>query len=138
MPIFDATGYDPVPPGLYTGRLAEINAANSQYGAYLRYEWAITEGEYKGRKVSRNVSDNFGPRAINRQLCEQMVGRPIKKGERFNSDVLLEEVYHIMVENSEPDEQGNVYDNVISAHRIRPEAQDTEPPKEPEPNEPEE
>ena len=138
MPTFDATGYNPVPPGLYNGRFMETRAANGQHGPYDRWEFEIDEGEFKGRKVHANVGRKFGPQAKARQWCEQMLGRPIKKGERFDTDVLLGEVYHIMVENSEPDERGTVYDNVVDVHRIRPEAQDTEPPNLPKPNDPEE
>ena len=39
MPTFTATDYEPVPPGLYTGRLEEIKEAQSQHGTY--YPWVF-------------------------------------------------------------------------------------------------
>jgi hypothetical protein len=138
MPVYTAVDYDPVPPGLYTGRLEEIKPANSQHGVYYRYGWEIEdEGEFKGRKVYANVSDKFGPQSKARRWCEQMIGRPIKKGEQFDTDVLLGKSYRIMVSNSEPDERGRVYDNVEDVHRIRPK-EDPKPEKTDEPKDPEE
>ena len=49
-----------------------------------------------------------------------MIGRPIRKGEQFNTDVLLGKSYHIMVSNTPEDERGRVYDNVENVHKVRP------------------
>jgi hypothetical protein len=120
-PTFTATDYEPVPPGLYTARLEEIKEAQSQHGTYFPWVFAIEdEGEFEGRKVRANVSDKFGPQSKARRWCEQMIGRPIRKGELFDTDVLLGRSYHIMVTNTPEDERGRVYDNVEEVHRVRP------------------
>jgi hypothetical protein len=121
MPTFTATDYEPVPPGLYTARLEEIKEAQSQHGTYYPWVFIIEdEGEFEGRRVRANVSDKFGPQAKARRWCEQMIGRPIRKGELFDTDVLLGGSYHIMVTSTSEDERGRVYDNVEDVHRVRP------------------
>jgi len=121
MPTYTATDYEPVPPGLYTARLEEIKEAHSERGLYFRWGFIIEdEGEHGGRKVFANVSDKFGPQSKARRWCEQMIGRAIRKGERFDTDVLLGQDYHIMVNNTPEDERGRVYDNVQDVHRVRP------------------
>ncbi len=137
MPTYTATDYEPVPPGLYVARLEEIKEAQSQHGVYFRWTF-ITEdnGEHKGREVHANVSDKFGPLSKARRWCEQMVGRAIRKGEQFDTEVLLGKSYHIMVTNTPEDEHGRVYDNVENVHRIRPKAEpkqhEAEQPEDPE------
>ena len=65
-----------------------------------------------------------------------MIGRPIRKGEKFDTDVLLGKSYDIMVVNTPEDERGRVYDNVENVHRIRPK-EGQEPAKTDEPEAPE-
>jgi hypothetical protein len=52
-----------------------------------------------------------------------MVGRAIRKGEQFDTEVLLGKSYHVMITNTPEDERGRVYDNVENVHRIRPKAE---------------
>jgi hypothetical protein len=121
LPKYRATDYEPVPPGLYTARLEQIEEATSQHGAYYPWIFVIEdEGEFRGRKVRANVSDKFGPSSKARRWCEQMIGRAIRKGELFDTDVLLGQSYHITVSNTPEDERGRVYDNVEDVHRVRP------------------
>jgi hypothetical protein len=120
MPTFTATDYEPVPPGLYTARLEEIKEAQSQHGTYYPWVFIIEDkGEFEGRRVRANVSDKFGPQAKARRWAEQMISRPIRKGEQFDTDALLGQSYHIMVSNTPEDERGRVYDNVENVHAIR-------------------
>src|SRR5215203_1082105 len=124
MPTYTATDYEPVAPGLYTARLEKIEEATSQHGTYYRWQFVIEDaGEQAERKVYANVSDKFGPQSKARRWCEQMVGRAIRKGERFDTDALLGRSYHIMVSNTPEDERGRVFDNVDNVHRIRPKAE---------------
>jgi hypothetical protein len=113
----------------------EILEAQSQHGVYYRWGFSIEEGEFKGRTVYANVSDKFGPQSKARRWSEQMIGRPIKKGERFDTNVLLNKNFHITVSNTPEDERGRVYDNVENVHRVRPKANEesderTDAPKE--------
>jgi hypothetical protein len=124
MPTYTATDFEPVAPGLYTARLEKIEEATSQHGTYYRWCFFIQdEGEQQDRKVYANVSDKFGPQSKARRWCEQMVGRAIRKGEQFDTEVLLGKSYDIMVTNTPEDERGRVYDNVENVHRIRPKAE---------------
>ena len=124
MPTYTATDYEPVPPGLYTARLEQIEEATSQHGTYYRWCFLIEDaGEQKERKVYANVSEKFGPQSKARRWCEQMIGRSIRKGERFDTDELLGRSYHIMVSNTPEDERGRVFDSVDNVHRIRPKAE---------------
>ena len=137
MPTFTATDYEPVPPGLYTARLEEIKEVQSQHGTYYPWVFVIEdEGKFQGRSVRANVSDKFGPQSKARRWCEQMIGRPIRKGELFDTDVLLGRSYHVMVTNTPEDERGRVYDNVENVHRVRPQPEPV-PEKTEEPDEPE-
>jgi hypothetical protein len=120
VPIYKATDYDPVPPGLYTARLEDTEEATGEHGIYYRWQFVIEdEGEHEGRKVFANVSDKFGPQSKARRWCEQMIGRVIRKGEQFDTDALLNKSYHIMVSNTPEDERGRVFDNVENVHRVR-------------------
>jgi hypothetical protein len=137
MPMYTATDYEPVPPGLYTARLEKIEEATSTLGTYYRWQFVIEdEGEQEDRKVFANVSDKFGPQSKARRWCEQMIGRAIRKGEQFDTDPLLGQSYHIMVSNTPEDERGRVYDNVENVHAVRekedPKPQKTEGPDDPE------
>lgn len=51
-----------------------------------------------------------------------MIDRPIRRGERFDTDVLVGKTYHITVSNTPEDERGRVFDNVENVNRLRPEA----------------
>ena len=98
--------------------------ATSAHGTYYRWQFVIEdEGEQEDHKVYANVSDKFGPQSKARRWCEQMIGRSIRKGEQFDTEVLLGQPYHIMVTNTPEDERGRVYDNVENVHRIRPKAE---------------
>jgi hypothetical protein len=124
MPTYTATDYEPVAPSLYTARLEKIEEATSQHGTYYRWCFVIEdEGDQEDRKVYANVSDKFGPQSKARRWCEQMVGRAIRKGEQFDTEVLLGQSYHIMVTNTPEDERGRIYDNVENVHHIRPKAE---------------
>ena len=137
MPTYTATDYEPVAPGLYTARLEKIEEATSQHGTYYRWCFVIEdEDDQEERKVYANVSDKFGPQSKARRWCEQMIGRAIRKGEEFDTEVLLGKPYHIMVTNTPEDERGRIYDNVENVHCIRPSAEpkreEAEQPEDPE------
>jgi hypothetical protein len=49
MPIYTATEYEPLDPGLYVGRLVEIREAKSEHGTYYRWVFEIRDEDYRGR-----------------------------------------------------------------------------------------
>jgi len=117
MPVYTATDYEPLEPGLYVGRLVEIREAKSEHGTYYRWIFEIQDEGYEGRQIHANVSDKFGPSSKARQWVESMIGRPLRNGERFDTDNLISQNFHVTVVNVEKD--GRTYDNVVSVNAIR-------------------
>ena len=117
MPVYTATEYEPLEPGLYVGRLAEIREAKSEHGTYYRWIFEIRDEEHGGRQIHANVSDKFGPSSKARQWVEAMIGRRLGNGERFDTDDLIGQDFHVTVVNVDKD--GRTYDNVASVNAIR-------------------
>jgi hypothetical protein len=117
MPVYTATDYEPLDPGLYVGRLVEIREAKSEHGTYFRWIFVIRDEDYEGRQIHANVSDKFGPGSKARQWVEAMIGRRLANGERFDTDDLIGQDFHVTVVNVEKD--GRTYDNVASVNAIR-------------------
>jgi hypothetical protein len=117
MPVYTATEYEPLDPGLYVGRLVEIREARSEHGPYYQWIFEIQDEGYEGRQIHANVSDKFGPSSKARQWVESMIGRPLRNGERFDTDNLIGQDFHVTIVNVEKD--GRTYDNVVSVNAIR-------------------
>lgn len=112
MTTFKAPDYTPVPPGIYTARFEGTEERESERGGYVRWGWRIAYGEFAERMVFSNTSTNFGPQAKARKWLESMLDRQIEPGEEVDPDDLIGEIHTIRVENTAPDSQGRVFDNV--------------------------
>jgi hypothetical protein len=117
MPVYTATDYEPLEPGLYVGRLAEVREAKSEHGTYYRWVFEVQNESHRGHQIHANVSDKFGPSSKARQWVESMIGRPLGNGERFDTDELIGRDFHVTIVNVEKD--GRTYDNVVSVNAIR-------------------
>jgi hypothetical protein len=117
MPVYTATDYEPLDPGLYVGRLVEIREAKSEHGTYYRWVFEIQDEDYSGRQIHANVSDKFGPGSKARGWVEAMISRRLANGERFDTDDLIGHTFHVTVVNVDKD--GRTYDNVASVNAIR-------------------
>ena len=117
MALFTAEDYDPLPPGLYVGKLLDIESRESTNGEYKRWGWEILEGPYAGRKVYANTSTNFGPQAKARQWVENILGRELEAGEQIGIEDLVGGKHHLMIENVKRD--GRVFDNVSAVHKYQ-------------------
>src|SRR5829696_1157411 len=117
MPVYTATEYETLDPGLYVGRFVEIREAKSEHGSYYRWVFEIQDEGHRGRQIHANVSDKFGPSSKARQWVEAMIGRRLANGERFDTDDLIGQDFHVTVVNTEKD--GRTYDNVASVNAIR-------------------
>ena len=117
MPVYTATDYEPLDPGLYVGRLVEIREAESEHGTYYRWVFEIQDEDYSGRQIHANVSDKFGPGSKARGWVEAMISRRLANGECFDTDDLIGHTFHVTVVNVEKD--GRTYDNVASVNAIR-------------------
>ena len=117
MALFTAEEYKPLPPGLYVGRLLDIESRESANGEYRRWSWEILEGPEGGRQVYANTSTNFGPQAKARQWIENVLGRSLEAGEQVGTEDLVGGKHHLMVENVTRD--GRTFDNVSAVHEYR-------------------
>jgi len=115
-----AEDYEPLPPGLYVGKLLDIESrksANGENGEYRRWSWDVIEGPHAGRKVYANTSTNFGPQAKARQWVENILDRELEAGEQVGIEDLVGGKHHLMIENVKRD--GRTFDNVSAVHKYR-------------------
>jgi hypothetical protein len=117
MTSWIAEEYEPLPQGLYVGRLLDIESRESANGEYRRWCWEIMEGAHAGRKVYANTSTNFGPQAKARQWVENILGRKLEAGKQVGIAELVGGKHHLMVENVNRD--GRTFDNVSAVHQYR-------------------
>jgi hypothetical protein len=117
MSLWIAEDYEPLPPGLYVGKLLDIESRESANGEYRRWGWEILEGPFAGRKVYANTSTNFGPQAKARQWVENILDRELAAGEQVGIDDLVGGKHHLMIENVKRD--GRTFDNVSAVHKYR-------------------
>jgi hypothetical protein len=117
MALFTAEDYEPLPPGLYVGKLLDIEPRESANGQYRRWSWEILEGTHIGQKVYANSSTNFGPQAKARQWVENVLSRELEAGEEIDLKDLVGAKHHLMVENVKRD--GRTFDNVSAVHKYR-------------------
>jgi hypothetical protein len=117
MALFTAEDYEPLPPGLYIGRLLDVESRESANGEYRRWSWEILEGSHAGQKVYANTSTNFGPQAKARQWVENVLGRSLEPGEQIGVEDLVGSRHHLMVENVKRD--GRTFDNVSAVHKYQ-------------------
>ena len=117
MTLWTAEDYEPLPPGLYVGKLLDIESRESANGEYRRWVWEILKGPYAGRKVSANTSTNFGPQAKPRQWVENIFGRELEAGEQVGVEDLVGDKHELIVENVKRD--GLIFDNVSAVHKYQ-------------------
>jgi hypothetical protein len=115
--VFIAEDYEPLPAGLYVGKLLDIEPRESANGEYRRWSWEILDGPYAGQKVFANSSTNFGPQAKARRWIENVLGRELEGGEQIGVEDLVGDKHHVMVENIKRD--GRTFDNVSAVHKYR-------------------
>jgi len=125
MTLWTAEDYEPLPPGLYVGKLLDIESRQSANGEsrqsanseYRRWSWEVLEGPYAGRKVYANTSTNFGPQAKARQWVENILDRELAAGEQVGMEDLVGGKHHLMIENVKRDSR--TFDNVSAVRKYR-------------------
>jgi hypothetical protein len=117
MALFTAEDYEPLPPGLYIGKLLDVEPRESTNGEYRRWSWEVLDGPEAGRIVYANTSTNFGPQAKARQWVENVLGHELEAGEQIGIDDLVGGKHHLMVENVKRD--GRTFDNVSAVHKYQ-------------------
>src|SRR5918999_380720 len=117
--VWVAEDYEPLPPGLYVGKLLDIESRESANGEYRRWGRGILGWPYAGQQRDTNTSTNFGPQAKARQWVENVLDRELEAGEQIGNDDLVGGNHHLMVENVKRD--GRTFDNVSAVHKYREE-----------------
>ena len=117
MTLFTAEDYEPLPPGLYIGKLLDVEPRESANGEYRRWSWEVHDGPEAGRTLYANTSTNFGPQAKARQWVENVLGRELEAGEQIGIEDLVGDKHHLMVENVKRD--GRTFDNVSAVHKYQ-------------------
>jgi len=119
MTLWTAEDYEPLPPGLYVGKLLDIESRESAKNGdeYRRWSWDVIEGPFAGRKVYANTSTNFGPQAKPRQWVENILDRKLAAGEQIGVEDLVGGKHHLMIENVQRD--GRTFDNVSAVHKYQ-------------------
>jgi hypothetical protein len=117
MTLFTAEDYEPLPTGLYIGKLLGVEPRESANGEYRRWSWEVLDGPEAGRTVYANTSTNFGPQAKARQWVENVLGRELEAGEQIGIEDLVGDKHHLMVENVKRD--GRTFDNFSAVHKYR-------------------
>jgi hypothetical protein len=115
MTLFTAEDFEPLPPGLYIGKLLDVEPRESANGEYRRWSWEVLDGPEAGRTVYANTSTNFGPQAKARQWVENVLGRELEAGEQIGIEDLVGGKHHLMVENVKRD--GRTFDNVSAVNK---------------------
>jgi hypothetical protein len=115
--LFTVDDHEPLPPGLYVGKLLDIESREGANGEYRRWSWEILEGLHAGRKVFANASTNFGPQAKARQWVENILGRKLGTGEQVGIEDLVGGRHQLMIENVKRDDR--TFDNVSAVHKYR-------------------
>jgi hypothetical protein len=108
---FDATDTTDYEPGIYRGRLRELEVAESSLvdeetgrpGLYVRWTFEILEEGFEGRTIRGNSSTNFGSRAKARAWAEALLGRTISPGERVEEGDLIGKECDLMITREETD-----------------------------------
>ena len=59
MSLWIAEDYESLPPGLYVGKLLDIESRESANGEYRRWGWEVVEGPYAGRKAQHLLIDTL-------------------------------------------------------------------------------
>jgi hypothetical protein len=93
MTLFTAEDYEPLPPGLYVGKLLDVEPRESANGEYRRWSWEVLE------------------------WVENVLGRELEAGEQISIDDLVGGRHHLMVENEKRD--GRTFDNVSAVHKYQ-------------------
>lgn len=115
---FEATSTQLPPYGLYVGKLDDIEDMGIQEGQYgeqhqvrlvmtisealdTEDEEAFDEWMERGDKVYGFANLTFGPRSKLRKWCQQVAGREIEDGEKFNvSEIIGKAVRVTIAENT--------------------------------------
>ena len=112
-----AEDYEPLPPGLYVGKLSDIESRESANGEYRRWGWEVIEGHTLDAKCTP-----IRPRISGHKLrlgngWRTILDRELEAGEQVGIEDLVGGKHHLMIENVKRD--GRTFDNVSAVHKVQ-------------------
>jgi hypothetical protein len=100
-----ATDYEVPAPGQHHVRIEEVKKRDGKFGPYYRLGTKVVGGEFDGQWVSFVGSAKLTPAAKLRIAIEDVLGRKLKKGEKFNPQTLVGHEAVAEVSNNVEDER---------------------------------
>jgi hypothetical protein len=115
--MLTATDYEVPGPGQYRVRIEEVTKRDGKFGPYYRLSTKVVGGEHEGLWVSFVASAKLTPAAKLRIAIEDILGRRLKKGEKFNPQTLVGREAVAEVSNKTEDER--TYANIEQFFTLR-------------------
>src|SRR5687768_8621921 len=112
-----ATDYEVPGPGQHRVKIEEVNKRDGKFGPYYRIGTKVVGGEFDGMWVSFVASAKLTPAAKLRLAIEAILGRRLKKGEKFNPQDLVSHEAVAEVSNTTEDER--TYANIEQFFTLR-------------------
>lgn len=120
--ILNQTVNETIETGTYDAVIETVSETTGNYGAQLRIDFRITGPTHEDATIASWVNTKFSPKSRLFELAQAAFGRPIKPGEKLDTDHLLgRHVKLVIVQRVKPD--GTEYSKV---DQVRP-ASTTEP-----------
>jgi hypothetical protein len=103
--VLTATDYEVPGPGQHRVRIEEVQKRDGKFGPYYRLGCKVVGGKFDGLWVSFVASAKLSPAAKLRIGIEDILGRKLKKGEKFNPQELKGHEAIAEVSNTTEDER---------------------------------
>src|SRR5215212_11458450 len=115
--VLTATDYEVPAPGQYRVKIEEVKKNDGKFGPYYRIGTKVVGGEFDDLWVSFVASAKLTPAAKLRIAVEDIQGRRLKKGEKFNPQTLVGQEAIAEVSNKTEDER--TYANIEQFFTLR-------------------
>jgi hypothetical protein len=115
--VLTATDYEVPGPGQHRVRIEEVTKRDGKYGPYYQISTKVVGGEFDGLWVSFVASAKLTPAAKLRIAIEDILDRRLKKGEKFNPQMLVGREAIAEVSNTTEDER--TYANIDQFFPLR-------------------
>jgi hypothetical protein len=118
--VLIASDYEVPAPGQYRVKIEEVKKRDGKFGPYYRIGTKVVGGEHDGLWVSFVASAKLTPAAKLRIAIEDILDRRLKKGEKFNPQVLVGR--EAIAEVSNTTENERTYANIEQFFTLREDA----------------
>jgi hypothetical protein len=116
-----AIDYEVPAPGQYRVKVDEAERRDGRHGAYYRINSKIVGGDFDGAWVSFVAGAKLTPSCKLRHAVEDILGRPLESGEKFNPKSLVGHEAIAEVSNTEAERDGKkrTYANIDQFFTLR-------------------